>query len=118
MLCLHAYYIPHYVHIIIKCLQGVTDNKNKRMGEGPSGARLYVQWRPDDPNIGEKLLLTVMSLLPESDVELTSANWMLNCLINQMIPQTVLALRGSGGFASAEWRGERVPAKVAPVRFL
>jgi hypothetical protein len=72
MVCIHAY-IPHYVHIIIKYLQGVTDNKNKVATAGPSGARLYVTGKPGDDNI-EKLLLTVMSLLPESDVELTSAN--------------------------------------------
>ena len=74
MVCIHAY-IPHYVHIIIKYLQGVTDNKiqNRVAKASLSGARLYVTGAPDDHNI-EKILLTVMSLLPESDVELTSAN--------------------------------------------
>ena len=61
------------MHIIIKYLQGVTDHKNRVAKVGRSGARLYVTGKPNDHNI-EKILLTVMSLLPESDVELTSAN--------------------------------------------
>ena len=62
-------------------LQGVTDNKNTNLTSGSMGARLYVEGVAGDENI-LKLLLTVVSLLPESDVELTSAKLLNVQLLN------------------------------------
>ena len=51
--------------------EGVTDNKSQTYTRGKSGACLYVTGAPNEECV-DRLTLTLLSLLPESDV--TSAN--------------------------------------------